>query len=79
MQTKSGEITAISRDQERVRENMKSLKGNGEEKQLLQRYVRQLQDQEDRLEVMRKELQTLTDERAKAQAELTRMIEELVG
>jgi hypothetical protein len=79
MQAKSGEIATIGHDQERVRENMKSLRGSAEEKQLLQRYVKQLQDQEDRLEAMRKELQTLTDERAKAQAELTRMIEELAG
>jgi hypothetical protein len=40
------ELDQITRDQERVRENMKSLKGSAEEKQLLQRYVRQLDDQE---------------------------------
>jgi hypothetical protein len=79
IQTKQREIQSIGSDQDRVRENMKSLKGSAEEKQLLQRYVKQLQDQEDRLETLRRELQSVTDDRQKAQAELTRMIEGLVG
>jgi hypothetical protein len=40
------EINQIGTDQTRVRENMRSLKGSAEEKQLLQRYVKQLNDQE---------------------------------
>jgi septal ring factor EnvC (AmiA/AmiB activator) len=79
IQTKQREIQSIGSDQDRVRENMKSLKGSAEEKQLLQRYVKQLQDQEDRLETLRREVQSVTDDRQKAQAELTRMIEALVG
>ena len=43
------EITAITQDQARVRENMKVLKGSPEEKALLQRYTHQLDSQEDRL------------------------------
>jgi hypothetical protein len=74
-----GEISSIGSDQDRVRENMKSLKGSSEEKQLLQRYVKQLQDQEDRLEVLRSEQQALTADRQRAQAELTRMVEALAG
>jgi hypothetical protein len=76
--TREAEITQISRDQDRLRENMKSLKGSGEERQLLQRYVRQLDEQENRLDALRKELQTLTTERQKAQDELNRFIESLV-
>ena len=38
---------------------MKSLKGSAEEKQLLQRYVKQLDDQENRLEVLRRDNQKL--------------------
>jgi len=74
---RENEIDAIGDDQERVRENMKSLKGSPEEKQLLQRYVKQLDNQENRLEVLRREGQKLVDDREKAQAELNRMIEAL--
>lgn len=73
------EIEQIGRDQDRVRENMKSLKGSAEEKQLLQRYVKQLEGQENRLDVLRKEAQSLTDERQKAQADLDRFIDGLSG
>jgi hypothetical protein len=68
------EIDQIGRDQERVRENMRSLKGSSEERQLLQRYVKQLDDQETRIETLRRELQSLTAERAKAQADLNAFI-----
>jgi hypothetical protein len=74
---RENEIEAIGDDQDRVRENMKSLKGSPEEKQLLQRYVKQLDNQENRLEVLRREGQKLVDDREKAQAELNRMIEAL--
>ncbi len=76
---RQAEITTIGRDQDRVRENLKALKGTAEERQLVQRYVRQLDDQENRLGVLRKEIQALTDERQKAQAELNRLIEALSG
>jgi predicted RNase H-like nuclease (RuvC/YqgF family) len=46
-------------DQQRLRENMKALKGSPEEKSLLQRYTKQLNDQEDRLEKLRKEMEAL--------------------
>ena len=36
------ELNAINRDQARIRENMKALKGSAEEKALLQRYTKQL-------------------------------------
>ncbi len=74
---RQAEVAEIGRDQDRVRENMKSLKGTSEERQLVQRYVKQLDDQENRLVVLRREIQTLTDERVKAQAELVRLIEAL--
>jgi len=79
MQAKDREVAAITASQDRVRENMKSLKGSAEEKQLLQRYVKQLQDQEDRLDVLRRESQSLSADRQKAQADLNRMIEGLSG
>jgi hypothetical protein len=76
---RQGEIDAIGRDQQRVRENMQALKGSAEEKQLVQRYVKQLDDQENRLQVLRKELQSFTDQRQKAQADLASFIESLAG
>jgi phage shock protein A len=69
------EVQSIGRDQERVRENMRSLRGTSEERQLLQRYVRQLDEQEDRLGSLRREVAALTAERQQAQAELDRFIQ----
>ena len=43
------ETQKIFDDQQRVRENIKALKGTPEEKPLLQRYTNQLNEQEDRL------------------------------
>jgi chromosome segregation ATPase len=63
------ESERIDKDQQRLRENMKSLKGSSEEKQLVERYVRQLNDQEDRLATLRTERSTLDgkrDERTRA-------------
>jgi hypothetical protein len=71
------QIDEIARDQQRIRENMKSLTRSAEERALLQRYVRQLDEQENRLETLRKEVQTLTAERQRLDAELTRFIENI--
>jgi len=73
------ELGTIDRDQARVRENMKALKGSAEERQLVQRYVRQLDEQETRLETLRHEIRDLTDRRNTAQAELNRYIDGLSG
>lgn len=71
-QAESGRIAS---DQERVRENMKALKGSAEEKALLQRYVRQLDEQETRVEALRRETADLQQRRSAAQADLDRLIE----
>jgi chromosome segregation ATPase len=71
------ETTKIFDDQQRLRENMKSLKGSADERMLLQRYTRQLNDQEDRLEALQKEAARLETETASAQATLDRMIQDL--
>ena len=70
----SDEITA---DQNRIRENMKALKGTSEEKTLLQRYVGQLDSQESRLALLRKESSDLTAQQTQAKVELDRMIMEV--
>jgi hypothetical protein len=64
-------------DQQRLRENMKALKGSAEERALLQRYTQQLSDQETRLESLRKEIAETAAKRESAQAVLDRMIAEL--
>ena len=57
------ESERIDKDQQRLRENMKSLKGSSEEKQLVERYVKQLNDQEDRLAALRTERGALERQR----------------
>jgi len=78
----SGEVTdaqgaAVFDDQQRLRENLKALKGSAEEKALMQRYTRQLDQQETRLESLRKETADLEARRQHVQAELDKMIRDL--
>jgi hypothetical protein len=77
--SREAEIASIGRDQERVRENMRALGGSNEERQLVQRYVRQLDAQETRLETLRVEVATLTTERLQAQQALDQFIAGLSG
>ena len=71
------ESNKIYDDQQRLRENMKALKGSVEERALLQRYTKQLNDQENRLEQLSKEAEDLIVKQAAAQAELDKMIQAL--
>ncbi len=71
------QVQNIFDDQQRVRENMKALKGSAEEKSLVQRYTRQLNDQEDRVQSLRQELTGLEKERSDAKSELDRMVQDL--
>jgi hypothetical protein len=71
------ESDQITADQNRIRENMKALKGSSEEKTLLQRYVSQLDSQENRLATLRKEATEFTAQQNAASTELDRMIEEV--
>jgi len=75
-ETKSREQESelIDKDQARLRENMKALRGSPEEKALLQRYARELDAQEDRLAGLRKEISDLKAKRAELQAELDTMV-----
>jgi hypothetical protein len=68
------EVTEIGKDQNRLRENMKALKGSAEEKALTQRYIGQLNAQEDRLVTLRKEAADLKAKRDQAQQELESMV-----
>jgi len=73
------EDVRINADQIRLRENMKALKGTAEEKALLQRYVKQLDDQETRLEALGKEIKSLQGQIDKAQADLAAFISTIAG
>jgi hypothetical protein len=67
----------IASDQERVRENMKALGGRTEEKNLVSRYARQLDEQETRLEVIRREVAEREATRQRLQHELDLLIQNL--
>jgi uncharacterized phage infection (PIP) family protein YhgE len=71
------QVTSITEDQQRVRENMKALKGSAEEKALVERYVRELNEQEDRVQSLRREIGDLQQKRDAGQSTLNGMIEAL--
>jgi hypothetical protein len=71
------QVSSISEDQQRVRENMKALKGSAEEKALVERYVRELNEQEDRMQALRREITEMQQKRDAAQSTLNEMIEAL--
>lgn len=64
-------------DQQRLRENLKALKGSPEERALTQRYTQQLSDQETRLQVLAKETADFQAKEDAAQGQLDKMIQEL--
>jgi hypothetical protein len=77
MEDRQKDIDRIVDDQGRLRENMKALRGSAEEKALLQRYTKQLDDQETQIASLRKKI---TDTEAQRDAEddkLTGMIDNL--
>ena len=71
------ESTKIFEDQQRLRENLKALKGSMEEKALVQRYTQQLNNQESRLEALEKESDLLEEKTEKAESEMEQMIQAL--
>jgi archaellum component FlaC len=77
MASRKLKISGISEDQQRVRENMKALKGSVEEKALVARYVRELNEQEDRVQSLHHEIADLQQKREAAQRTLNDMIEGL--
>src|SRR5262249_16140544 len=77
MENRQNDINRIVDDQGRLRENMKALRGGAEEKALLQRYTHQLDEQETRLESLRKEIQKSEAERDRQNNLLEKMINDL--
>jgi hypothetical protein len=74
---RGAEMSRINDDQQRVRENLKALKGSSEEQRLVKRYAAQLAGQEDRVTALKKESDDLERRRHEAQAELARQIDAL--
>jgi Carboxypeptidase regulatory-like domain len=77
MENRQKDIDRIVEDQSRLRENMKALRGSAEEKTLLQRYTKQLDEQETQLESLRKTIRDTEAQRDKANDQLEKMIDEL--
>ncbi len=75
--SRKAQITGISEDQQRVRENMKALKGSAEEKTLVERYARQLNQQEDQMESLHKQIADLQQKRDDAQRVLNNSVQQL--
>jgi hypothetical protein len=68
------ERTTIVEDQQRLRENMKALRGSAEEKQLLQRYTRQLDEQENKLDALKQDVTRTNQQLASLRGELAKLI-----
>lgn len=75
--TREAEVRTISEDQTRVRQNMGALKGTSEERRLNARYVKQLDEQESRLGVLKAELASLRGDQQRLQQELAELITRL--
>jgi predicted nucleic acid-binding Zn-ribbon protein len=71
-------MEGIEKDQARLRENMKALKGSAEERSLIQRYTHELDSQEDALAALRKEMEDLDRKQEQAQNELETMVGQIV-
>jgi predicted nucleic acid-binding Zn-ribbon protein len=56
---------------------MKALRGSSEEKALLQRYVQQLNSQEDRLVALNREINNFDNQRSRLTEELDQMVQRI--
>ena len=70
LESSEAESDAITKDQERFRENIEALAKTPEAKQLIERYIAKANEQESRLEELTKSRQTMTDEMEKLEREL---------
>ena len=69
IRAREAEMAEIGKDQERLRENMKALKGSAEERALIQRYTGEMNGQEDRLAALRTQVAQLHTQRTAADAD----------
>jgi len=68
----------LIKDQERSRANIESLKSGASQRDLAERFVAKLSEQEDRLEAIAREQERVTREKKELQAEVNRKLQELV-
>jgi hypothetical protein len=73
-----GEREQLFKDQERIRANIESLKSGASQKDLAERFVAKLNEQEDRLEVIGREMERVAREKKETQAEINRKLQELM-
>ncbi len=71
------ERTQLFKDQERIRSNIESLKSGASQRELAERFVAKLSEQENRLDAIGVELEKLSKERKVANDEITRRIQSL--
>jgi hypothetical protein len=77
IQSKQSQVNTITQDQNRLRENMKALKGSAEERALTTRYTTELNQQEDNLATLHKDLDTLNQQHQAATEDLSNKIQSL--
>jgi predicted nucleic acid-binding Zn-ribbon protein len=77
IQARQKELGTINTDQARIREKMKALRGSVEEKALLARYTHQLDSQEDRLNLLHKEIAGLQEKETQEQQKLEDMVQHI--
>jgi hypothetical protein len=70
----SGEVQRIAADQIRLRENMKALGRSSAERRLLDRYTRQLERQEERLDTIKLDVEGLNESVRRAHRELAALV-----
>ncbi len=71
------EIGTIQNDQNRLRENLKALKGSAEERALTKRYTDELNSQEDRLKLLRDQITGLQQQQQSSRDTLAGQLEAL--
>ena len=74
---RTARVKQISDDQQRVRENLQTLKDPAEQRSLVRRFAGQLSQQEDQIQALRGELVELGQMRGQADLELQLLIERL--
>jgi hypothetical protein len=77
IKSKETAIDQITNDQKRLRDNLSALKGTTEERNLAKRYTEELNQQEDKLAILHKDLDTLHQQRDTAEQQLSSKIESL--
>jgi hypothetical protein len=71
---RQNQLQAIAQDQARIRENMTALKGSAAERRLLERYTRQLDEQESAIESLTREVADLESRHERARQEFADLV-----